>query len=769
MARIVKTQVEMEGRTTEHVAVVEGPEPATWQQGTTLEVVGTPAPRVDGFERVTGRARFTYDVHLPGTLVGKILRSPFPHARIASIDTSRAELLPGVRAVLTYINVPALRWKGRGLLLDPVVRFVGDEVAAVAADDEQTAEDAVDLINVQYEELPFVLDPEKALQPDAPRLHPSGNLVGGQPRIYQRGNMDQGWAEAEVTVEETFRTQVAVHNPLEPHGSVVDWVGDSITVWDSTQHVFGVKSELADTLGLPLHQVQVCGQYVGGGFGNKQELGKHTVLAALLSRMTGCPVKIMLSREAESTVGGHRHDTVQRIKIGARRDGTLTAIHLHCVVPVGAYGYASGVDGPARELYACPNVQTELLAVRTNTGPARAFRAPGYTEGTFALESAMDMLAERLDMDPLELRLKNYAEKDPVGGQDYSAKNLRQAYQVAAEKAGWSSRARGAAARAEERASLATRKRGIGMASQIWGGGGGPPAHAVVKLNPDGTAEVLAGSQDIGTGTKTGLAQIAAEALGIPLSSVRMVVGETQATPYGPVSAGSMTISSMGPAVRAAAADVRDQLVQIASHLLKVPRDRLEVKDGHLFDPTSPQRRKSVGEVLSSVGIAMLVGRGSRGPNPPGYVLRTFGAQIAEVEVDVETGRVRVLRVVAVHDFGRVINPMLARSQIEGGVIQGVGYALMEEQVIDERTGRVLNPNLEEYLIPTALDVPTIDGFTIDQADPHSNSLGSKGIGEPPIIPSAPAIANAIYDATGIRLTRLPMSVYHLVGRQITP
>ncbi len=768
MTRVVKTHVEFEGRVVEQAAVVQGPQPPVWPQEAALEVIGTSTPRVDGLEMVTGRARYSCDVRPPGMLYGRILRSPFPHARLVSIDASRAELLPGVRAVLSSANAPAVRWKDGKLILDTLLSFVGDEVAAVAADDLETAMDAVDLINVQYEELPFVLDPQEALQPNAPKVHPSGNLVRGQPRVYDRGDVQQGWSEAEVTLEETFRTQTALHNALETHGSVAQWIGDELTLWDSTQGIFAVRSEAAEILGLPLNRVRVISEYVGGGFGAKQELGKHTILAALLSRMSGRPVQIILSREEENLGTGHRHPTVQRIKLGARRDGTLTAMDLHCVVPVGSYGDASVVDGPVRSLYRCPNVHTELFAVRTNEGPARAFRAPGYTEGTFALESAMDMLADRLGIDPLELRLRNYADQDPATGHDYSQKKLHEAYQLAAEKAGWAAlRAQGT--QASQNAPLASRKRGIGMATQIWGGGGGPPAHAVVKLNPDGSADVITGVQDIGTGTRTGLAQIAAEALGLPVASVRVSVGDTRDAPYGPTSGGSQTLSSAGPAVRSAALDVREQLLDVASLQLQLPQERLDVKEGLVYDTASPEQRKSVAELLGALDNLMLVGVGSRGPNPEGYSIRTFGAQFAEVEVDQETGRVRVLKIVAVHDFGRVINPMLVNSQMLGGIIQAVGYAIMEEQVTDKGTGRPLNPDLEEYLIPTSLDVPEIDATSLNQVDPNSNNLGAKGIGEPPIIPSAPAIANALYNATGVRLTGLPLAVHRVIQKRTAP
>ncbi|HEX2986623.1 MAG TPA: xanthine dehydrogenase family protein molybdopterin-binding subunit [Chloroflexota bacterium] len=769
MGKVVKSEVEYEGNIGEHLTIIEGPEPEPWSQEAKLQTVGKSVDRVDAYEKATGRAQYTSDIHPSGMVYGKILRSPYPHARIVSIDTSRAELLPGVRGVLSPINAPSIRWKDGKLVLDTVLNFVGDEIAVVAADDEETAQDAVDLIRVQYEELPFVLDPEQAMQPDAPRVHPSGNLADGKPRVYERGDMKAGLSQAEVTVEETFRTQVALHNSMETHGTVANWVGEDLTVWDSTQGVFVARAEIAAILGLPLNRVRVISHYIGGGFGSKLEINKQTILAALLARQIQRPVRIVLSRHEENLITGHRHPTAQTLKLGARQDGSLTAIHLHCVVPVGAYGYAASIAGPAMQLYDCPNVHTEVYAVYTNDGPARAFRAPGYTEGTFALESAMDMLADRLGMDPLELRLKNYADKDPLTGHDYSAKHLREVYQLAAEKAGWAKRHPAGTTQAGQGAPFTTKKLGIGMATQIWGGGGGPPAYAIVKLNPDGTADVVTGSQDIGSGTATGLAQIAAEALGFTIENVHVSEGDTRDAPYSPTSGGSQTISSTGPAVRAAAEDAREELLEVASQVMEISRDQLQVKDNRIYVAGSSENGRPVSEVLGSLGNAMIVGRGSRGPNPPGYAIRTFGAQFAEVEVDEETGRIRLLQIVAVHDFGRVINPKLAENQIQGGITQGIGYSVMEERVIDARNGRVLNPDLEEYLIPTSMDTSSIEVAVIGDPDQHSNNLGAKGIGEPPIIPTAPAIANAVFNATGTRLLNLPMSVRTLLKKRSTP
>ncbi len=748
MPKIIKTKTEFEGRVLEEYIVVEGEGLSAWEAQTPLQCVGKKTTRIDGPERATGKAVYTFDVQLPGMLYGKILRSPHPHARIKNINTQRAEKLPGVRAVLSYKNTPKISFRRQTFIFDEVVRYVGDEVACVIADDEEIAQDALELIEVEYEVLPFVLDPGEALQPNAPKIHPDGNLLGGQPEVYQRGDLAQGFAQADVVIERTFRTQCALHNCMEPHGSVAMWEGDTLTVWDSTQHIFGVREGLARLLGLPLHKVRVIKHYMGGGFGSKNNLGKYTVIAALAAKMTGRPVKIMLDRHEENLATGNRPASVQHVKIGAKRDGTLTALELKAIVTGGAYClWPPSLGGPARELYACPNVRTEQYTVFTNTGPLSAFRAPGYVEGTFALESIMDELAKELGMDPLELRFKNYTEIDQTTGRPYSTKGLREAYERGAKLFRWPKHAE----------SSGRICRGFGMASQIWSGNGMPPAYAIVKINPDGTATVITGTQDIGTGTKTILAQIAAEELGFPLEKISVALGDTQMGLYAPLSAGSMTVASVGPAVRVAAHDARQQLLDVAAQVLEVPRDSLTIADGLLTNSALP-KPVAVHEVLKNLENFMIIGRGAREPNPEDVTVNTFGAQFAEVTVDTETGEVRVERIVAVHDSGRVINPLTLSSQIEGGIIQGLGYALFEQRVVDRNTGIVVNDNLENYKLPTALDIPEIVFEMVDRPDPRANNLGAKGVGEPPIIPTAAAIANAVANALGVRIYELPLT-----------
>ncbi len=750
-----KLRVEQKlGKNGAAIQVVEEEGVRSWGQDADLVVVGQPHPRLEGREKVTGRARYASDVRLPGQLYARVLRSPHPHARIRSIDISRAEKAPGVHAVICAANVPHIPWYEEGVLFESTVRLVGDEVAAVAAESEELAEDALGLIEVDYEPLPFVTSIEEALRPGAPKVHDTGNIAG-EPKTYERGDPEAGLREAEVVIDRTYETASALHNAFEAHGCTAFWEGDSLTLWDSTQAVFVVRQQVAEKLGLPEARVRVIKHHMGGGFGAKQISWKHDVIAALLSRQAGRPVHLMLDREAENLAAGNRNPTRQHVRLSARRDGTLTAIVVRIEQAVGAYrtgGEASDVSGTYQTLYRCPNVRTEQTAVYTNTGPAVAFRAPGHVEAAFALEQAMDELARALAMDPVELRRKNYSEVDQLEEKPFTLpEGLRLSYDRVTEAFGWG----------EQKAapSSSRKRRGVGFAAHDWSGGTGhPPGYAWVELNADGTADVVTGTQDIGTGTRTGLAQVAAEELGIPLDRIAFQLGDTATGPYSPVSSGSATQATIGPAIRAAAAEVKAQLLEVASVVMEVGADRLGVRDGRILVDGDAERSVAVSEVTEKIRPHTLQGRGARGPNPEDKTIRTFGAQCVELEVDAETGEITVLRIVTAHDCGRIVNPTLADSQVVGGITQGVGYALMEERVVDARLGIVLNANLEEYHVPTAADAPVIEHAHVDVPDSAANSTGAKGIGEPPLVPTAPAIANAVYDAIGIRFREGPLT-----------
>jgi CO/xanthine dehydrogenase Mo-binding subunit len=733
--------------------VIEDPRLVPWTSNVELRWVGHSHPRVEGEEKVTGRAGYAYDIRLPRQTYARVLRSPHPHARITRIDTSGAESLPGVRAVLSSANAPEIGWYQDSMLFDRTVRFVGDEVAAVAAETEEIAQDALRLIEVEYEPLPFVLDLDSALKTDAPKLREHGNIAAEE-TVYERGDLEEGFRRADVVIDEVYTTQVALHNCMEPHGCTASWENDRLTLWDSTQSVFDVREQVAGSLALPHNRVRVIKQYMGGGFGSKQIAWKHTVIAALLSKLSGRPVQLMLDREAENLAAGNRNSTRQRVRIGATGDGALTAIHARIEQQAGAYmtgGEASDVGGTYQRLYRCESVRTEQVPVYTNTGPAVAFRAPGFVEGAFAFESALDETARALGIDPLEFRLRNYTGEDQLRDRPYSTpESLRLCYERAAEAFDW----RGYTKPAPDGA----KRRGIGMAAHDWGGGGYPPGYAWVNLNADGSVEVITGTQDIGTGTRTGLTQIAAEELTLPPERISLSLGDTAYGPYAPVSSGSATQATIGPAVRAAAADAKRQLLEAAAAMLEVEPDRLRLKNGTVSVGGAVGHQITIEEVTSRIGPAMIQGRGARGPNSEDRSVRTFGAQMVEVEVDIETGEVRVLRVVASHDCGRIVNPTMVDSQVIGAVTQGVGFALFEERVVDHASGVVLNANLEEYKVPTVADIPSIWHAHVDLPDPAANPTGAKGIGEPPLVPTAPAIANAVYDAIGVRFRSLPLS-----------
>ncbi len=737
---------------------VPGSEPPIWDADARLAIVGTAQPRADGAAKVTGGARYTHDQNPRGLLFGRILRSPHPHARLVSIDASRAARHPGVKAVVTFENpdvFSALGEKdeaGRAVESDEKKKgaagdsgrrrlmYAGDEVAAVAAVSQDVAEDALELIDVRYETLPHVTDVDAAREPGAPKVFPEGNV--SEPSVRRRGDVEAGFRRARVVVEGTYRTPVALHNALEPHGAVALWEGSKLTVWASTQGVFGFRDDLAKFFGIPASDVRVVSEYLGGGFGAKFGAGTTGIIAALLARDARAPVKLMLGRHEENLATGNRPDSVQHIRIGALADGTLTAIHLKSYGTPGI-GSGAGVGGPAWRTYACPNVLIEEEDVRTNAGPAMPFRAPGYPQGSFALESTLDEIADRLGLDPYALRLKNYIEKP--------AKALREEYHLAAEAIGWSRRKKPRRAKATGGV-----VRGMGMGTAIWGMYGGPPADARVSIRSDGTVACVCGTQDIGSGTRTAMAMVTAEVLGLRPDAVRVVLGDTDTGMYSPASGGSVTLTAILPAVRSAAEAARTRFLEAVAPALETEAANLDLRDGEVRSRDGG-RSLPFARAASGLGAAEIAGQASRAKNYPGLGIESFGAQFAEVEVDVETGRVRVLKIAAAHDAGRTINRLTAESQVNGGVLMGLSYALLEERVIDHGTGIVMNANLEDYRIAGTMETPEIVPILVDVYDP-ANNVGAKGLGEPPVVPTAAAIANAVSNAIGVRVRELPIT-----------
>ncbi len=730
MARLIRTEKEVEGRYTEQWVVVEDDEALDqWPAGPGV-VVGRPEQRTDGYERARGQAVFTADLALPGMLHAAVLRSPFARARVNKLDLTRARAADGVRGAVGPDACHVLS-------LEP--SYHGAPVAAVAADTPAEAQAALALIDAEWEELEPLLDPEEAVRQES--------LID-DPRRYERGDPDAGFAEADVVVEAEYRTQTVLHNAFETHQTVCRWEGDTLEVYISTQYIWGVRDAIAEQLELPPDRVRVVCNFMGGGFGAKNGPGDQSYVAIALATQTGRPVRCALSRREENLATGNRNATIQRLRAGARSDGTLVALEGEFVNAIGWRGFQSPTYGPMEMLYACENVRTLTYSAKLNLPPNAAFRAPGFVEGTFGLECLLDELAARLEIDPLELRNRNHAAVDVVDGQPYSSKRLLECYERAEPH--WARREK-VRARSE-----GPWRRGVGLASQIWYGGGGPPSYAWVRVGSDGRATVVTAMQDIGTGTRTAMAQIAAEELGLPIDRVRVELGDSARGPYASISAGSSTTPSMGPAVRAAAGDAARQIREIAAQRFEVEEDGITMMGGKVI--SADGKSWPLEEVTGLLEDAQILGKGARGPNPTGMRVLTFGVQVADVAIDVETGEVRVERIAAIHDVGRVINPLGARSQVEGGIIQGVGHTLSEARVIDPATGTVLTQTLDAYRLPTIADVPEIVVDLLDIPDEHLTNLGSKGLGEPPIVPTAAAIVNAIRDATGADVRSLPVT-----------
>ena len=647
-----------------------GEPPQPWGQ---TDVIGKPLPRVDAYERVSGTAVYPSDVVLPAMCYGAILRCPHPHARVKGVDLRAAAGMPGVRAVLGPDSPEAdLSWSFRNVesrLFSPVCRFEGETVAAVAADSPDQAWDAVRAIRVDYDVLGYVSDERQALSEGAPRIYADGNKV--KTDHYARGDVEEGFAEADVVLEQHYRTEAEVHTPLERHGCVAGWDGDRLTLWESTQGVYAVQSRVAAVLGLPLSKVRVIGHYMGGGFGSKLRAGKYSVIAALLARKAARPVKLFLPREATFLAVGNRPSSNMTLKAGVQRDGTLTALQFRCLGSGGAYpaGGTVLVDWQVRDLYRCPNVATESTDVYINAGPSRPFRAPGHPQGSWALEQMMDALADAIGMDPVALRLKNVpAVSQARGDKPYTTTGLKRCLEEGARQFGWEAARREAAANRE-----GYLRRGVGMASCVWiVGGGGPPSTVILKLFADGSANLNLGMSDIGTGTKTVMAMVVAEELGLKPEMIQIENADTGTTQYATPSGGSKTVPTEAPTVREAAIQVKRRLMEMAAEELGLALDDLDYEGPEIVSRRRPETRIRVIELQAFKKRGVVVGEGTRGPNPADKIVNPFAAQFCEVEVDTRTGEMRILRFLAANESGRVMHRSGFDSQVIGGVTMGM-------------------------------------------------------------------------------------------------
>ena len=728
-----------------------------------LSVVGKRVPLVDAQARVTGTAKYTTDVQLEGMLYGKILKSPYAHAKIVSIDTSKAEALPGVKLTLTYRDVPKIQYVSNpqtvGIadmyVLEDEVRCVGDEVALVVAESEDIAREATKLVDIKYEALPAVFVPEEAIKPEAPKVHTGSESNILSTAVEEWGDLEKGFGEADVIQEDTIKVQRVSPVPLEPHACVATWdKSGNLTVWETTQIPFGARQWLSKILDVPLNKIRIISRYVGGAFGGKNDVSRYLFLAALASRKAHRPVKIVYTREDEFLLSPTRHPMVFHMKVGVKNDGTITAMQIKAIVDTGNIASV----GPAQTAmlpflgivpqYTHPNFKYEGYCVYTNYINSGSYRGWGAPEISFAIESVLSTIAQKLDIDPIEFRLKNII-PDPGGAASVS---LQECVTKGTEKIGWYEKWKGYVTPVEVNGS---KKRGLGMALTKHDYGIGLSS-AIVKINEDGSVHFLTGTMDPGTGSNTSQAQLVAEELKVPLENVTVTNTDTETTPYDLGSYGSRTMCAGGTVAKAAAAKAKHKLFEIAAPMLDVTSDALDIGDGRVFISAEPEKGVSIAEVASK---SVIIGEAGGSVLPETSALQSLGAQFAEVEVDTETGQVEVLKMVAVHDVGKAINPECVEGQIVGCIKQGIGYALSEEFIRDPKTGATLNPSYLGYEVYSWLDMPKIDCIIVEITDPNRlTPYGCRGGGEAPLTTPHTAIINAIHNAIGIRFKELPVT-----------
>lgn len=740
-----------------------------------FSVVGKSVKRSDTLEKVTGTARYAGDVALPGMLHAKMKRSNIAHARIKSIDTSKALALKGVKAVLTHQNVPHVLHSGSPhprsasvtkdqYILEDKVRYWGEGVAAVVAISEEIAERAVELIEVEYEPLPTAFTIEDAMKTGAPAIHDNGldnnNVL---PTVtVNRGDVDKGFAEADLILEREYDLGRPTPAYMEPNVCVSQWDGNGkLTMWTSTQSAFMVRGTLAEVLGVPLNKVRVLVEHMGGGFGAKQDLFQHEFLCALLAKETGRPVRMEFTRKETFLGGRSRHPGKIRLKQGFTKDGRIVAREAKITFNSGAYGsHGPGVTnvGTAAltSLYRCENIRLEGRCIYTNTPIAGAFRGYGVVQTYYALDLMIDEAAEKLGFDPAEFKLMNAVREGDIApsGHPIVGHGLEDCIRRVMEETDWSNLRK-------RSKSTGVKRRGFGIGCEMHGSSAYPgikeQGNAIVKMNEDGTVTLITGTAGLGTGAHTALSQIVAEELGVPFETVSVVQGDTDIVPWDIGAFASHTTYMGGRAAQMAAAEVRDQILNHAAPLLETTPAELTIRDGIIVSTSGSNRSVSLAEAVGprrGMPAIQLVGVGTYMPTKS----YSFGAHFTEVDVDTETGEVTVLQVVPVHEIGKVIHPIAAAGQIEGGIQQGIGHTLSEDYVIDLTNGRSLNPSFVDYKMPLSMDMPPIRTIILETAPDPGGPYGAKGIGEDPIIAIGPAIANAIYDAIGVRFRHYPIT-----------
>jgi len=741
--------------------------------------IGKSIPRVDAQVKAAGEAAYSCDIKIPGMLLGKCKRSPHPFARIVSIDIAKALKLPGVRAVITARNITQSYFgefvSDQLPLCDQYAYYAGDEVAAVAAIDDDIAEEALDLIEVEYEVLSPVFDSEKAMEPGAPAVHPE--LEGVKQNIvfrinFERGEGEAAFKDADVILEERFSTQPQHQCYLQPRDCVAAWDGGRLTLWAVTQSPFRMRPPIARAVGVPEDHVRMIPCYVGGGFGNNA--ARIWPIAALLARKARKPVKFVLTREEEFISGRPMASSIIDMRMGFKKDGTMIAKKMDVIINAGAYvGSCRGVtvvaSGRADNMYRLPNIKTSAKLVYTNNIPRGALRGYGTQLTTFALESMVDMAAEELDIDPTEIRLKNASQKGDttVHGLIFNSCGLSDAVRLAAEKSGW-----------KEKRKEKGRNYGIGLANAIHVSGARiiypvfEGSAAIVHVDELGKVRVLSGEVDIGQGSTTVFAQIAAEELGVGIDDVNVLPVDTDVSPFAKGTFADRVTALGGAAVRKAAADAKRQLLGRAAEILKTNADELELRNKKFYVKGSVEPIATLEEIARQVVLKRsglpIIGQGDY--TVPDYVVEdgeksqyygnysiayTFLTQIAEVCVDPETGKVDVHHMWLAIDLGKAINPKACEGQVEGGIMMGLGYALSEDYIVDK--GMMLNPNFTDYKIATSSGIPQIHSFFIETIDP-ATPYGAKAVGEAIGDPTAAVIANAVYNAVGVRIKDLPVT-----------
>jgi xanthine dehydrogenase YagR molybdenum-binding subunit len=691
---------------------------------TPATVVGTRVKRLDGPDKVAGRAKYTFDVTRPGMLYGRMIRSPYPHARVISVDLSAAQRAPGVKAALVHRDPADEKTNA--------VMFQGDEVAAVAADTEERAIHAARLVKVEYEPLPHVINVDQALAGTAPPVFTPSNVRQGQTQ--ESGDLAAGFKAAAFNLDQTYSTHVITHVCLETHGTVCEWDGDKLTAWVTTQGVNSARDNFANGLGIPQANIRVICQYMGGGFGSKLNLGAEGLICARLAKMANAPVKLMLDRKEEHLVTGNRPSAAARIKAGVSADGMITAFDAESWGTGGA-GAAAGF--PLPYIYQMPNRRRAHKDVFINTGQQRPMRAPGHPQGSFITEIMMDELADLVKMDPIEFRIKNLPPEGPNA--------MWRAYlREGADAFGWSRR------HPTGDPSTGSIKTGMGVAIGTWGGGGRGPARAHCEIASDGSVVVRIGTQDIGTGTRTVVAIVAADALGLQPAQITPQIGDTE---YGvaPGSGGSTTAASISPGVRIASLKALELLKEKIAPALGGDAAALVASGGRIHVKDNTSKGMSWADACKRIGPQPISADADWQPGMTSVT--TSGVQFAEATVDVKTGLVRVTRVLAIQDCGLVLDPLTAESQCYGGVIGSLNFALFEDRILDRNTGQMVNPNMEWYVLAGMSDIPPIEVRLKNQPE-----RGVIGLGEPPTVPTAAAVALAVRNAIGVTVRSLPLT-----------